>query len=146
MTSSPLAFLATILAGALFSLGLIISGMVNPKNVIGFLDIFGNWDYRLTFVMVGAILINALGYHLWAKKLKKPIYETKFVLPVKKHLDRPLILGSALFGIGWGLGGICPGPGIVSLVTGNSDIIIFFASMVVGMKVFHIYNNRKTNK
>ena len=135
-----------LVSGIIFSLGLILSGMINPKNVIGFLDIFGNWDSRLLFVMMGAILINALGYHFWAKKMKKPKYEAKFVLPVKKHLDRQLIIGSALFGIGWGLGGICPGPAIVSLVSGNSNIFIFFASMIIGMKIFHIYNDRKTNK
>lgn len=138
--------LFAIVSGALFSLGLIISGMLNPKNVIAFLDVFGNWDYRLILVMVGAILVNAIGFHLWAKKMKRPFFDTKFVLPVKKHLDRQLIIGSALFGIGWGLGGICPGPAIVSLVEGNSNIFIFFASMLIGMKTFHIYNNRKISK
>ncbi len=126
--------LISFISGILFSAGLIISGMTNPKKVIGFLDIFGEWDYSLAFVMVGAILVNFLVFRFLKKE--KPLCGYDFSLPLKTVVDWKLITGSALFGIGWGIVGICPGPGIVNLTTFDSDFIIFVGSMLTGMFIF----------
>lgn len=127
--------LISFLAGMIFSVGLVISGMTNPKVVIGFLDIFGEWDYSLAFVMIGAVVVNLILFSFILKR-KKPIYENDFTLPNTKIIDKDLIIGSALFGIGWGLVGICPGPAIVNLVTFSIPAIVFFAAMVFGMLVY----------
>lgn len=126
----------SFLSGTLFSIGLVISGMTNPKKVIGFLDIFGEWDYSLAFVMIGAIGVN----FTFMKLLKRdqPIFCEEFSLPTKKVIDHKLLIGASLFGVGWGLVGICPGPGIVNLVTFNLDMIIFVVSMIMGMYLFKL--------
>lgn len=123
-----------LVAGLVFGIGLVISGMTNPSKVIGFLDIFGDWDYSLAFVMGGAVLVNLILFKLILKR--KPVLEDSHSLPTKFEIDKRLISGSALFGIGWGLVGICPGPGIVNLVTLNFNAVIFIISMVVGMAIF----------
>lgn len=123
-----------LLAGSVFGVGLVISGMTNPSKVIGFLDIFGEWDYSLAFVMGGAVLINLLLFRFILSK--KPLLEKSHSLPSKFKIDKRLISGSALFGVGWGLVGICPGPGIVNLVTLNLNAVIFIISMIVGMIIF----------
>lgn len=123
-------------SGIIFSIGLSISGMTNPGKVKGFLDVFGNWDISLAFVMIGAIGLNFFTF----KKItnKKPLFSDDHFLPTKKDIDRRLILGSSIFGIGWGLLGICPGPGIVNLVTLNSNAILFVISMTSGMLAFKL--------
>lgn len=126
--------IVSLISGIIFSIGLVVSGMINPAKVKGFLDIFGSWDYALVFVMGGAVVFNVLAYFFIFKG--KPFLESQFFLPTKKDFDKNLIIGSSLFGIGWGLTGICPGPGIVNLITLNSDIFIFIISMVVGMLLF----------
>ncbi|WP_372656100.1 DUF6691 family protein [Halobacteriovorax sp.] len=128
--------LISLISGTLFSIGLILSGMTNPKKVIGFLDIFGEWDYSLAFVMVGAILVNFLVFKFLKKE--KPVCGNGFSLPTKSSLDWKLITGSALFGIGWGIVGICPGPGIVNLTSLSSEFIIFVGSMMAGMFIFKL--------
>jgi hypothetical protein len=120
----------SLFSGMIFSIGLVVSGMTNPKKVIGFLDIFGQWDYSLAFVMGGAVVINLLLF-TWILK-RKPIYCKQHNLPDSTKVDSKLITGSIMFGIGWGLVGICPGPSVVNLVTGNSSAIIFFTAMVIG--------------
>lgn len=117
--------------GLMMSLGLIISGMVNPQKVIGFLDIFGNFDPTLAFVMAGALIVAGIGFRLRA--CPKPVLCEAFELPKKIKIDAPLILGAALFGIGWGLAGFCPGPAIVGIGFGLSKVLTFVIAMVLGM-------------
>lgn len=127
----------SLIAGVFFALGLGFSGMTQPHIVRGFLDVFGHWDWRLMGVMVGAIGVHGLAYSL-IRKRSAPILESTFHLPLKKTLDAKLILGAALFGIGWGWTGICPGPGIVSLASGEWAFVYFVASMLLGMKIFQL--------
>ena len=127
--------LAALIAGIVFGLGLVISQMTNPEKVLAFLDIFGNWDPSLSFVMGGAVITTTLGYHIVLKR-PKPIADSEFHLPQKTTLDRRLIIGAVLFGIGWGLVGLCPGPAIAALSFGGMPILVFFAAMAAGMVVF----------
>ena len=122
-------------SGVLFAIGLVISGMTNPQKVIGFLDIFGTWDYTLAFVMIGAISVNALVFH-FIKRRKQAWCGHAIDLPTSKIIDKKLLSGAALFGIGWGLMGVCPGPGLVNLVTLNPVLITFVVSMLVGMLIY----------
>jgi uncharacterized membrane protein YedE/YeeE len=127
----------SLLVGFMFAIGLGVSGMTQVQVVRGFLDITGDWNMNLLGVMIGAIFIHALLF-LLIKKRASPLLDTKFHLPTKKDLDVNLILGSALFGIGWGWTGICPGPGLVALVTGNLNIIVFVLFMIFGMVIFKL--------
>lgn len=133
--------LVALIVGVLFALGLGLSGMTQPHIVRGFLDIFGQWDWRLMGVMIGAIGIHAITYRLIIKK-PAPLLETKFHLPTKKELDAKLIIGAVVFGLGWGWTGICPGPAIVSLASGKMPFIIFVSSMLIGMKMFQIFEKK----
>ena len=124
--------LVAALAGVLFALGLALSGMTQPKAVIGFLDFFGRWNPSLAFVMVGAIGVYALGRRLVLRR-PAPLYDTRFHPPVPAPIFTPrLVGGSALFGIGWGLAGYCPGPSLVALGTGAPAAIVFVCAMIVG--------------
>jgi len=131
----------SFLSGLIFAAGLSISGMTNPEKVIGFLDLFGNWDASLAFVMIGAISLNFFTF----KKItqKKPLYSDSHSLPTKSNIDLKLFLGAALFGMGWGILGICPGPAIVNLVTLDSNAILFVISMTAGMSLFKILDKLK---
>lgn len=122
----------SLAAGLIFGLGLIISGMANPAKVQNFLDIFGNWDPSLAFVMGGAILITAPGYKLVLKR-RYPLLHTTFHLPTRSDLDPRLLSGAAIFGIGWGMGGFCPGPALTSASLLNSGTLVFVAAMIAGM-------------
>jgi len=124
--------LAALVAGLLFGLGLVVSGMVNPAKVIGFLDVTGNWDPSLMFVMASALAITALGYRLVFGRAQ-PVCETEFHIPANKAIDGRLIAGAGIFGIGWGMGGFCPGPGISALGMGQVEAVAFVASMLFGM-------------
>lgn len=130
--------LVALVSGVLFGVGLIISGMIYPSKVLGFLDLAGAWDPSLMFVMAGAIPVAALGYKL-VKARPHPLLSAEVNIPHSGRLDARLILGSALFGIGWGLAGICPGTSIVlaagTIVTHNATSIVFVASMLIGMLV-----------
>ena len=127
--------LASLLAGMLFGLGLIVSEMVNPRRVQGFLDVSGDWDPTLLFVMAGALVVTGLGYKVILAR-SKPLFEDAFPLPTNRIIDFRLILGAALFGVGWGLSGLCPGPAIVDLSTFNVDVVVFVIAMIIGMKTF----------
>lgn len=118
--------------GSIFGLGLAISGMMNPARVIGFLDVAGNWDPTLAFVMGGALLVAVPAYRLILGR-GHPALAGGFSLPSKTRLDTPLILGSALFGVGWGLVGFCPGPAVAAVVTGLPAVLGFVAAMLAGM-------------
>ena len=123
--------IAALLSGIVFGLGLAISEMINPARVIGFLDIAGQWDLTLALVMGSALAITVIGFPLITKKAH-PILAEKFTLPTKKTLDTPLITGAVLFGIGWGLAGLCPGPAIAGLASLNPDLFLFVAAMIAG--------------
>lgn len=119
--------------GLLFSGGLIVSEMINPAKVIAFLDLFGTWDPSLAFVMVGAVLVTMLGYRILFAKSQKPVWQEKFYLPTRTDVDRHILAGPIIFGAGWGLVGLCPGPAIAALAVSPGSIGLFFAAMVGGM-------------
>lgn len=134
--------LAALLAGLLFGLGLIVSGMTNPAKVLGFLDLTGNWDPSLAFVMAGALLVGTLAFR-FAGKRQRAMLGAPMSLPAARDVDRRLVLGSLVFGIGWGLAGYCPGPAIASLATGASKPWLFFIAMLAGMGLFEAAERRK---
>ena len=127
-------YLSALLAGGLFALGLGLGGMTNPEKIIAFLDVFGRWDPSLLFVMGGAV---GLTFFLFPRILgrPKPILDSHFQVPGKLPIDRRLILGASLFGVGWGLAGYCPGPALVSLVTLNPGVIVFVIFLVLGLGI-----------
>jgi uncharacterized protein len=125
------------LSGALFGAGLVVSGMTQPARIIGFLDVLGGWDPSLAFVMVGAVTIYTLAYAL-IRRRARPWFDVRFHTPSRADIDLPLVLGAAVFGIGWGLGGLCPGPGIVAAAGGSTAALGFVLAMLVGMHVHHL--------
>jgi uncharacterized protein len=124
--------LTAAISGLLFGAGLTISGMVNPMKVLNFLDLFGTHDFTLIFVMGGGLLTALIGYQLLFKR-GKPLFANRFDLPRLNLIDTKLVGGAALFGLGWGISGICPGPAIAGLVFGNSLSFIFVGAMAVGI-------------
>ncbi len=133
------------LAGLIFGIGLIISGMTNPAKVIGFLDITGLWDPSLAFVMAGGIAIASIGL-LVAKKRTLSFLGLQMRFPTGKKIDRSLLLGGAIFGIGWGLAGICPGPALVLVGGGVFKGVIFVIAMLLGMALFEVFNRHKSKQ
>lgn len=130
-----------LLSGALFAVGLVVSGMTQPPKVIGFLNVggifaperFGAWDASLAFVMGGALLVTLIAYAVTPRAGNKPWAAPRFELPTRKDIDLRLVGGAALFGIGWGLAGYCPGPALASLLSGGMDVLAFVAALAVGM-------------
>lgn len=129
--------LMALLSGLIFGIGLIISGMTDPSKVIGFLDFTGKWDPSLVFVMGGAILVGVFSFHFAATHPRAILGDT-IKLPATLYIDKRLVFGGLTFGIGWGLAGYCPGPALVSLVTGGSKPLIFTIAMLAGMVIFEI--------
>jgi len=127
--------LSALLAGLVFGLGLTVSQMVNPAKVLAFLDLFGNWDPSLAFVMGAALAVTAIGYRL-AWRRPAPVFADRFQLPGNRRIDARLALGAVLFGIGWGLVGLCPGPAIAALAIGGAPAALFLAAMAAGMALF----------
>lgn len=127
--------LAAFVVGVIFALGLGISGMTQVTKVFGFLDVFGEWQVALIFVMAAAIGVHALGYHL-VRRQNSPVFDTEFHVPKAKRITPSLLSGAFIFGVGWGLAGFCPGPAIVSLVTFDLRPWLFVLSMIVGMRIF----------
>lgn len=127
--------LSAFIVGLLFGLGLILSGMTDPGKVQGFLDLFGNWDPSLAFVMGGAIAVGFFAYAL-AKQRTRSFLGGAMHLPKATSIDKRLVIGSLTFGVGWGLAGFCPGPGLVSMASGEVKGLVFVAAMVAGMAVF----------
>ncbi|WP_339763447.1 YeeE/YedE family protein [uncultured Hoeflea sp.] len=121
------------LTGAIFGLGIAISGMANPAKVLNFFDVAGSWDPSLIFVMGGALITTAIGYLLVFGARKKPVFDDDFHLPINKTIDIRLVTGSAIFGIGWGIAGFCPGGAIPALGFGGIDVIAFVGAMIVGI-------------
>jgi len=135
--------LASFAAGLLFGVGLLLSGMANPAKVIGFLDITGAWDPSLALVMAGAIGTALLPF-TWAKARKRSLLGAPMQLPNKRELDGQLIGGSLLFGVGWGIAGICPGPAIAVLLSGHWQVVLFVLAMLGGMLLFSALERRRT--
>lgn len=127
--------LAALLAGGLLGAGLAISQMMDPAKVLAFLDFYGAWDPTLAFVLCGAVIAAVPGFWM-ARRRDEPLLGGVFQIPTRRDIDRPLVIGSMLFGIGWGLVGLCPGPALAVLTTGAVPAIIFFAAMTAGMAVF----------
>lgn len=128
---------SALLAGLIFGAGLTLSGMVNPARVLGFLDLAGNWDPTLAFVLTGAVLASAAGYAM-QRRLARPAFDPAFAIPTSRTIDLRLVAGSALFGIGWGLAGFCPGPAVASLSLGYGKGVIFVVAMLAGMILFRL--------
>ncbi len=129
--------LSAFIIGILFSLGLVISGMINPAKVLGFLDVMGDWDASLAFVMAGAVIVNFIGYRVVLKR-PHPLFESAFSVPTRSDIDRDLVGGAVLFGIGWGLVGLCPGPAIASLGAAPERTLAFVVAMLIGMSITRI--------
>ncbi|PMH41442.1 transporter [Vibrio sp. 10N.286.49.B3] len=127
--------LVALLSGVLFGLGMVISGMADPSKVVGFLDVAGNWDPSLAFVMGGALAVFAPAYFFIIKPRKQPVNNETFNISSKVTLDKPLLIGSAMFGLGWGIAGLCPGPVVASLGLANGDAWLFMLAMFVGFKL-----------
>lgn len=134
-----------LLCGLIFGFGLLLSGMANPEKVLGFLDISGRWDPSLIFVMIGAIVIAIVPF-TFAKRRQRSLIGLPMQLPMSRVIDKRLIIGSLLFGIGWGIAGICPGPALILLGSGYRQGIIFVAAMLCGMVVFEWMEQRRANR
>lgn len=136
--------LMALVAGLVFGLGLIISGMTDPSKVIGFLDLFGSWDPSLAFTMLSAILVSFIGFRL-TTIMNKSILGNAIQMPLTNSIDKKLIFGSLIFGIGWGLAGYCPGPALTSLMSGNLKTLIFTISMIIGMFLYEFTSRKFPN-
>lgn len=123
--------LTALLAGTIFGFGLSVSEMINPWRVTGFLDVAGAWDATLLLVMCGAVAVALAGFSIVLKR-PRPLFADKFSLPARTRIDTPLLLGSAIFGIGWGLAGFCPGPAITALATLSPSVLFFVLAMIAG--------------
>ena len=126
--------LVSLFCGIIFGIGLVISQMINPAKVLGFLNLFGEWDPSLAFVMIGALIVSSPLFHLFKNK-EKPIFSTSFSISENKEIDKRLIIGSILFGAGWGLIGLCPGPAISSIALLNTSSVTFVFSMFIGFYI-----------
>ena len=124
--------LAALASGAVFGVGLSVSRMIDPAKVLGFLDLFGNWDPSLAFVMAGGLAVTTVAFAL-IKKRTSPFWHDVFHLPTKNEIDAKLVLGSALFGVGWGLVGMCPGPALANILLGAWQPLVFVGAMIAGM-------------
>ena len=129
-----MAVFMALLAGVLMGLGLAVSGMINPAKVLNFLDLAGDWDPTLAVVMASALLTTMVGYR-FALRREAPIFATGFSLPGRRDIDRRLIAGAALFGIGWGIAGFCPGPAIAALTSLRAEPFLFVVAMAIGMVI-----------
>lgn len=132
-----MALVLPAVAGLLFGLGLLVSGMTQPAKVVGFLDLSGTWDPSLAFVMAGAASVYAVLFHVIKRRRHDPWLDNTFHVPTRRDIDAPLVVGAALFGVGWGLGGLCPGPALVAAASGSFSAIAFVGAMLAGMYVQH---------
>lgn len=132
------------LAGLLFGVGLVVAGMADPAKVLNFLDVFGSWDPSLAFVMGGAALTTFIGYRLVLSRLRRPLLLPGFQLPTRQDIDRDLLLGAATFGVGWGIGGFCPGPAWNALSLAAPGTLVFLPAMLAGMALATLLRDRRT--
>ena len=119
-------------SGVIFGMGLAVSGMLNPSKVVGFLDLFGEWDPSLGFVMGGGMVVNFIGFRLITRH-GKPLFAPRFMLPLKTNIEMPLVIGAAIFGVGWAMAGLCPGPAIASVLLNPADGVLFLVLMCAGL-------------
>lgn len=133
--------IAAFVVGFVFAIGLGISGMTQPAKVVGFLDLFGAWDPSLIFVMVGAIAVHFVTYR-FIRRRSSPLLVSEWHVPTKNELTPSLIIGSVLFGVGWGLGGFCPGPAVTSLASFEVRPLVFVISMLLGMFLFRLFDRK----
>lgn len=138
-----MAMIFSLVAGLVFGLGLIVSGMANPAKVLGFLDLAGPWDPSLAFVMAGAIAVGAVAFAV-ARNRTVSLIGLQMRLPSATRIDRRLVAGGLLFGIGWGIAGFCPGPALVALGMGEGKAAVFVAAMLAGMGLFELLERRGT--
>ena len=134
-------FLIPLICGIIFSIGLVLAGMTNPSKVMGFLNIFGNWDPSLIFVIGGAIIISMPTFLFITKRMEGPMFNKKegFDLHFNKEIDRSLVIGSTIFGVGWAMVGFCPGPAIAALTLIDGNVFMFFIAMSIGMLLRKVY-------
>ena len=132
-----MSFLVNLCLGLLFGVGLVVSGMSNPAKVLNFLDLFGTWDPSLAFVMGGALIPSSIAY-LIRNRRQAPVFDDRFHIPTNRRPDGDLVAGAVLFGLGWGLVGLCPGPAIAALTTGRWEAGLFVAAMVAGMFAYRL--------
>lgn len=137
--------LASFCCGLIFGIGLLVSGMTEPQKVLGFLDVFGAWDATLAFVMAGAVAVTGIGF-AFARRRNAPLLAPSFGWPSRSDIDTPLLAGSALFGIGWGLAGICPGPALVNLAGLSAPIVIFVVAMLLGMLGYELWRRQRVQQ
>lgn len=130
--------LTALIAGLLFGIGLAVSQMVNPTKVLNFLDVAGTWDASLAFVLAGATGTAAIGFHL-VRRRTAPLFAPQFQIPTTRAIEPRLLIGAAIFGIGWGLAGLCPGPALAGLAILPNDIVLFVAAMLAGMAIFRVH-------
>lgn len=128
--------IGAFLGGAAFGIGLAVSGMTQPAKIVGFFDFFGSWDPSLAFVMLGALIVYTPVYRWAVRTWQRPIWAPTFTLPTRHDIDGRLVLGSAIFGVGWGLGGYCPGPAFTSVGAGSMQALVFGGSMLVGVGLY----------
>jgi uncharacterized protein len=136
-----LSIVTALVAGLLFGIGLIVSGMADPSKVLGFLDLAGAWDPSLAFVMTGAIAVGLVAFAV-ARRRRRSLIGLEMMLPATATVDRRLVGGSLLFGVGWGIAGLCPGPGLVALGMGQPKAAVFVLAMLAGMGIFELLENR----
>ncbi len=136
-------WLAAMVSGLLFGAGIALSGMINPAKVLNFFDVAGTWDPSLIFVMGGGLLVALIGYRIVFATRSQPLFDTKFHLPTATSINAPLIAGAAVFGVGWGLSGFCPGGSIPALGLGESNAFVFVAAMIVGLATAKWFKRRQ---
>jgi len=134
--------IAALICGFVFGWGLLISGLMQPAKVLAFLDIFGSWDPSLAVVMAAALVVSSAGFAL-AKKRKRPLLAAQSLWPTKADIDSPLAIGAALFGAGWGLVGLCPGPALANLATLSPRVVVFVIAMAAGMALHDFWQQRR---
>jgi uncharacterized protein len=134
--------IAALISGFVFGWGLLISGMMQPAKVLAFLDIFGNWDPSLAVVMAAALAVSGAGFAL-AQRRGQPLFATQSLWPTRSDIDRPLVIGSVLFGVGWGLVGLCPGPALENLATLSPRVVVFVIAMAAGMVLHDVWRKRR---
>lgn len=138
-------YVVALCSGLLFGLGLGLSQMINRERVLGFLDVAGVWDPTLLFVLGGAVAVTVIAFR-FVLRLPRPLFADKFYLPSKQDIDPPLVIGAAIFGVGWGIAGYCPGPGITALVLGMLNPLVFVITMLIGSLAYQGYSNFKERK
>jgi uncharacterized protein len=132
---------ASLFSGVLFAIGLAVSGMTRPSKVVGFLDLFGDWDASLAVVIIGAIAVHVAAHRLITRR-RSPIFDVRFHLPPRREIDGRLVVGAAVFGVGWALGGFCPGPGLVTAASGGAEALVFVVGMTAGTMIEHAIARR----